>query len=136
MLSAGAMHFDDGFSVKPVFPITVSSPAIGFAACEETSSVAMSGLSGAGESQSHDSHGILEASETGEASFFFRPLFGEYYCINQKEKKNSRPMQLSIRYNHVADAAAAADVKTDAAVCQNRAKSRSKRPPRRGMLIE
>ena len=31
-------------------------------------------------------------------------------------------MQLSIRYNHVAGAAAAADVKADAAVCQKRAK--------------
>ena len=36
-------------------------------------------------------------------------------------------MHLSIRYNHVAGAAAAADVKADAAVCQKRAKSRSKR---------
>ena len=31
--------------------------------------MAMSGLSGAGESHSHDSHGILEASEVDEASF-------------------------------------------------------------------
>ena len=36
-------------------------------------------------------------------------------------------MQLSIRYNHVAGAAAAANVKAGAALCQKRAKSRSKR---------
>ena len=38
--------------------------------------MAMSGLSGAGESQSHDSHGISEASEAGEASFTWGSVEG------------------------------------------------------------
>ena len=38
--------------------------------------MAMSGLSGAGEAQSHDSHGISEASEAGEASFAWDSVEG------------------------------------------------------------
>jgi hypothetical protein len=53
---------------EPAFYITISSPAIGFAAGEETSSVAMSGLSGAGELHSQDLRGISEASEVDEAA--------------------------------------------------------------------
>jgi len=74
---------------EPAFYITISSPAIGLAAGEETSRVVMSGLSGAGESQSHDSHGILEAGEVDEVRFSSDSAEGVSITRHRKKPRSS-----------------------------------------------